>query len=97
MHFRVTQNAFRNLTGASFKQPSFWISWGVTLLSIIISLFPAIINGFPILYSDSGTYIERAFSNIPPADRSIGYSWWIRATSWQTGLWPVIIAQAWIV
>jgi len=96
MHFRVTQNAFRNLTGASFKQPSFWISWGVTLLSIIISLFPAIINGFPILYSDSGTYIERAFSNIPPADRSIGYSWWIRATSWQTGLWPVIIAQAWI-
>ena len=53
----------------------------------------AFINQYPLVYSDTGAYLENSFSLIPSADRPIGYGLIIRAFSWQSTLWPVVIFQ----
>ncbi|MBX2982590.1 MAG: hypothetical protein KF843_07960 [Flavobacteriales bacterium] len=53
----------------------------------------AFINQYPLVYSDTGAYLENAFSLSPYDDRPIGYGLIIRAFSWQSTLWPVVIFQ----
>jgi hypothetical protein len=67
------------------------------ILSIIALIWPAIYNGFPLVYSDSGSYIYSGFYNQIPIDRPIFYGWFVRHLSLATSLWFVIIAQAIIV
>jgi hypothetical protein len=78
---------------------------GFQLTALIIAAFaiafPAIYNGYPLLYSDSGNYIEHACSLIPSIDRAVGYSYFIRCATWQASIWPVVIFQgligSWLV
>lgn len=72
----------------------FKIESGIFLLCVIILLFPALYNGFPIVTSDTGSYIEDAFKLYVPSDRSIGYGIFIRLTSLTFSLWYVLFAQA---
>jgi hypothetical protein len=53
----------------------------------------AFINRYPLVYSDSGTYIRSAFTLLPPDDRPIGYGLIIRAVTWQSTLWTVVLFQ----
>ena len=53
----------------------------------------AFINCYPLVYSDSGTYIRSAFTLLPPNDRPIGYGLIIRAVTWQSTLWTVVLFQ----
>jgi hypothetical protein len=53
----------------------------------------AFYNRYPLMFSDSGTYIRQAFLLEPPADRPIGYSLIIRAVTWQSTLWTVVLFQ----
>ena len=60
-----------------------------------IILIPALINGFPFVYSDTGTYIKSAFEGYIPFDRPYWYGAFIRATSGGgLTLWGVAIAQS---
>jgi hypothetical protein len=60
-----------------------------------IILLPALINGFPFVYSDTGTYIKSAFEGYIPFDRPYWYGAFIRATSGGgLSLWGVAIAQS---
>jgi hypothetical protein len=54
---------------------------------------PAFYNRYPLVSSDSGTYMASSFSLIPPLDRPIGYGLFIRAVSWQASMWPVVFFQ----
>lgn len=54
----------------------------------------AFFNRYPLVFSDSGTYIRSAFTLEPPPDRPIGYSLIIRAVTWQSTLWTVVLFQA---
>lgn len=67
------------------------------VLSIICLIYPAIINGYPLVYPDTGTYIVSGFNNTVPIDRPIMYSFFLRHISLYETLWLVIIMQAVIV
>lgn len=65
--------------------------------SVLCLVYPAIINGFPLVYSDSGTYIANGFNNTVPVDRPIMYAFFVRHISLYESLWLVIIMQALII
>lgn len=65
----------------------------IVILTAFVVVLPAIYNGFPLLYSDSGNYIDHAFSLIPSVDRPIGYSYFIRSVTWLASIWPIAFFQ----
>ena len=67
---------------------------GIFIVCVIIILFPALYNGYPLVTSDSGAYIENAFKLYVPDDRSMVYSVFVRLASMSFSLWGVVIAQA---
>lgn len=58
-------------------------------------------NGYPLTFWDTRAYLESASTLLPRADRLIGYSFLLRASSWTGSLWPLAIAQcallAWLL
>jgi hypothetical protein len=68
----------------------------VLLLIIILSIvsnWSAFYNGFPMVTSDTGTYINSGFSGYVPIDRPIFYGLIIRHISLSTTLWLVVLFQ----
>ncbi len=64
----------------------------------ILLLSGAIWNGFPILYSDTSTYIASGFTLETPVDRPMMYGLFIRLTSFNgISLWSTIFIQNLIV
>jgi len=60
-----------------------------TLILLIIGLY----NGFPLVYSDTGTYIYSGFDKFIPNDRPITYGLFLRFFSFNYSLWLVILVQ----
>jgi hypothetical protein len=60
----------------------------------VIFIAPALINGFPLVYSDSGTYLLAAIQGYVPADRPVYYSLFLFPLHWRSTLWPPIVAQS---
>jgi hypothetical protein len=69
--------------------------FGYLLLCAFLYSAVAFINRYPLVYSDSGTYILGSFTLEPFPDRPIGYSFIIRALTWQSTLWTVVLFQGW--
>ena len=63
-------------------------------LSVIILIFPAIKNGYPLLFTDSGTYLSVGHTLFVPVDRPIVYGLFVRFTAFFDSVWMVIAAQA---
>jgi hypothetical protein len=64
-------------------------------LGALILMIDAFYNGFPIVYSDSSTYIASGFSFEMPMDRPITYSLLLRLFSLNgISLWLVIFFQS---
>jgi hypothetical protein len=61
----------------------------------------ALYNRYPLTFWDTRAYIESATTLAPRPDRLIGYSFLLRAGSWTSSLWPVVLVQcaivAWLV
>ena len=66
---------------------------GFALLGTLLIIWPAIYNGYPLVYSDTETYLRSSVQLIPPVDRPIGYGLFIRIMSWQATTWTVVIGQ----
>ena len=64
------------------------------LLTVLLLLSAGLYNGFPLVTSDSGTYINSAIHHDVPNDRPIVYGLFIRATGLKFSLWGVVLAQA---
>ena len=62
--------------------------------SLLILLFPAIINGYVFLHGDSGVNIAVGFKHFVPIERPIFYGLFIELTSLRISLWLVAIAQS---
>lgn len=56
----------------------------------------AFVNHYPLVYSDSGAYIANSFSLFPNDDRPIGYGLLIRAVTWQSTMWTVVVFQGFV-
>jgi len=67
------------------------------LLSILILIMPALENGFPILHSDSGSYLLMGFGDKIPVSRPITYCLFVRFSSLQYSVWFTVAFQAFIV
>jgi hypothetical protein len=71
---------------------------GILLFALtLILIWPAVYNGFPLVYSDSGTYINSGYYNDIPVDRPIIYCLFVRYLSLSQSLWFVVITQAILV
>ena len=67
----------------------------VLILSSIFLISAAIYNGYPIVYSDTSTYLVSGFELIPPFDRPITYGIFLRISSLNgLTLWSSILFQA---
>ncbi|AMS25931.1 hypothetical protein AEM51_01800 [Bacteroidetes bacterium UKL13-3] len=76
-------------------------NYSVTIVLILLGatglLYPVYINGYPLVYSDSGTYIYSGYENFVPADRPIMYGLLIRHLGLGLGLKFYIVIQALLV
>lgn len=70
------------------------ISLGFFFLSVLVLILPALINKYPLLHMDCGTYIISGFAEIVPKDRPIFYGLFIRYISLIQTLWMVIVFQS---
>ena len=61
----------------------------------LLLLAVPVLNGYPLVYSDTGTYIRSAFEDFIPVDRPVWYGHFIRLSSFGgRTMWGVVIAQA---
>ncbi len=67
------------------------------LASSVILSAPAFYNGYPLVESDTGTYVESAFTLKVPPDRAVGYSLFLWVASLRRSLWLVVLVQAFLV
>lgn len=67
------------------------------ILAAFALLFPAFFNGFPFVYSDTGTYIASGFEGKVPGDRPITYGLFLRHSSLSDSLWYTIFSQSLII
>ncbi|RQO32068.1 hypothetical protein DBR32_00175 [Taibaiella sp. KBW10] len=70
-----------------------YLNIGYFLLSVLIIVWPALYNNFPLVTSDSGAYIHNGLRPWVPIDRPWGYSAFILCTSFGVSLWGVVLAQ----
>jgi hypothetical protein len=57
-------------------------------------LWPALWNGYPIVFADTGTYLSQAIHHYAGWDRPIFYSLFMLPLHATVTLWPVVVAQA---
>lgn len=65
----------------------------ITIGGLILCLV-ALYNGFPLVYTDTGTYIGSGFSGDVPIDRTIFYGLFIKHTSVGLSPWLTVLAQS---
>ena len=66
--------------------------WAIGLAAILL-IWPAIWNGYPLVFADSGTYLGQALLGYAGWDRPPFYSLFLHALHWRISLWPVVIGQ----
>jgi len=68
-----------------------------TIMLMVIPLY----NGYPLVYSDTGTYLYSGFDLFVPFDRPATYGLFVRFTSLKTSLWLTALVQsilsAWVL
>ena len=64
------------------------------LLGAVLLLWPAAINGYPLVFSDSGTYLSQAVHHYLGWDRPVFYSLFMLPLHLTLTTWPVIVVQA---
>ena len=57
-------------------------------------LWPALWNGYPIVFADTGTYLSQAIEHYAGWDRPVFYSLFMLPLHATISVWPVIVAQA---
>lgn len=62
----------------------------------LILIWPAFYNGFPLVYADTGTYLQSSILMESPEDRPFFYGMFLRFTAMQSVLWIPVILQGWV-
>ena len=60
----------------------------------LLLAWPAIWNGYPLVFADTGTYVSQAVNHHLGWDRPVFYSFFLLALHWRISLWPVVAVQA---
>src|SRR5690349_1184326 len=79
----------------TLQRVAFWI------LLMLIAIWPALYNQFPLVTSDSGSYIFSGIRLTMGIDRPWAYGIYILLTSWGISLWGPVLVQgilfAWLI
>jgi hypothetical protein len=67
------------------------------VLSFPLLLWPAVWNGYPIVFADTGTYLAQAIHRLAGWDRPVFYSVVMLPLHATVTLWPVVVVQAVLV
>lgn len=90
-----------SVSAATLHRPDERHAWGFIALAALVLAWAALWNGYPILFSDSGTYIRAALERRYYPDRPIFYSLFILPFHLGLTLWPIVAAQciaaAWVI
>ncbi|MCB9170849.1 MAG: hypothetical protein H6594_10915 [Flavobacteriales bacterium] len=63
--------------------------------AMLVILLPAVLNGFPLVYADTGTYLSSGMVPGIPADRPVTYGLFLRITTLNgLTLWGPVVVQA---
>ena len=65
----------------------------VLIIGTLLMIWPALYNGYPLVYADSGTYINSCIHMETPIDRPLFYGIFLRVTSMQAFLWVPVVLQ----
>lgn len=87
-NFALNSISKKNIKEMKKLQIALLIGLG-TLILLVVALY----NRFPLVYSDTGTYINSGFNLFVPFDRPITYGLFLRLTSLTLSPWFVVIAQ----
>jgi hypothetical protein len=68
--------------------------WLVPLLAVPCLVWPALWNGYPIVFADTGTYLSQAMHRYLGWDRPVFYSLFIWPLHLGLTTWPVILVQS---
>jgi hypothetical protein len=71
----------------------FWHHFLYLIVGGILLTYYAFFNGFPIMYADTGSYINTGFENTVPKAHTITYGWFLRHISMKATLWVVVLFQ----
>ncbi len=71
-----------------------WKNFLIQLPAVLLLVWPLWVYGYPLLYSDSGTYIIASFHNSVPIDRPVLYSHFVHPVLALAGLAWVPVLQA---
>lgn len=78
----------------SIRKNSSLLFFFIQIVCVLLLIWPAFWNGYPILTSDSGAYLASGHSSEVPIDRPIIYGLFTRHISLSWTVWLVIIAQS---
>lgn len=70
--------------------------WAIGLAALLLT-WPAMWNGYPLVFADTGTYLGQALLVYVGWDRPPFYSLFLHAVHWRLSLWPVVAAQGLLV
>lgn len=71
--------------------------WGEQMIATVLLLSAAFFNGYPLVFSDSGTYIFSGWEMKVPVDRPITYGLFLRAASLGFSLWIPVMIQCFVL
>ena len=63
-------------------------------LAALLLLWPALVNGYPLVFSDTGTYLSQAIHHYLGWDRPVFYSLFLLPLHMELTTWPAVAAQA---
>jgi len=69
----------------------------VLALAAISLLWPALWNGYPLVFADSGTYLSQAIERYAGWDRPVFYSLFLFPLHMTVTTWPAIVVQALLI
>src|SRR3990172_5091367 len=92
MHHFLAQ---RNFIWMNINKKKLFIGTGLILFSSLILLWSAFNNGYPLVFSDTGGYVDSSFSLLPPLnDRPLGYGLFLLIGRLFDSLWFPIFFQS---
>lgn len=63
-------------------------------VALVLLVWPALWNGYPLVFADTGTYVHSSFGLRVPFDRPAFYGVFLILTHWGLSLWLVVLAQS---
>ncbi|MBP6825657.1 MAG: hypothetical protein KA165_03760 [Saprospiraceae bacterium] len=73
------------------------LQWAEQSAATLLLLSAALFNGYPLVFSDTGTYIFSGFEWKVPVDRPISYGLFLHASSLGFSLWLPVMIQCFVL